>query len=71
MEQHELVKRAIAAYFRNSEGLPAQPSNDSAVETIEDKEYVILRNVEGPLAVYRVRNDGKLKGLRRWPAGIE
>jgi hypothetical protein len=28
---------------------------------------VVLRSARGPLAVYRVRNDGKLKRLRRWP----
>lgn len=33
--------------------------------------YVVLENVSGILAVYRVRNDGKLKGLRRWPAQLE
>ena len=32
--------------------------------------YVVLRNVNGILSVYRVRNDGKLKGLRRWPAAL-
>jgi hypothetical protein len=35
------------------------------------KRYVVLRNTKGVLAVYRVRNDGILKGLRRWPAALE
>jgi hypothetical protein len=33
--------------------------------------YVVLRNARGLLAVYRVRNDGMLKGLKRWPAEID
>ena len=33
----------------------------------DGKLYVVLSNVRGTLAVYRVRNDGVLKGLKRWP----
>jgi hypothetical protein len=29
-----------------------------------------LRNVRGIMAVYRVRNDGALKRLKRWPEGL-
>jgi hypothetical protein len=31
---------------------------------------VVLENVNGPLAVYRVRNDRTLKRLRRWPKDL-
>ncbi len=39
----------------------------------EGKHYVVLnlKNVNGILAVYRVRNTGVLKGLKRWPQEIE
>jgi hypothetical protein len=67
----QLTQRAFAAYFRSAarEGSlsPAQPANYSGVEEYNGKRYVVLRNVRGILAVYRVRNDGVLKGLRRWP----
>jgi hypothetical protein len=35
------------------------------------RRYVVLQNVNGVLAVYRVRHDGILKRLRRWPKDIE
>ena len=49
-----------------------QPS-DSASGLVfhNDKAYVALRNGSDTLAVYRVRNDGMLKRLRRWPAAVE
>ncbi|MDE2081092.1 MAG: hypothetical protein KGI90_07060 [Burkholderiales bacterium] len=70
----DLLRRAFAAYFRSAAGeggVPLQPSKSSSVETIDGLDYVVLRNVKGPLAVYRVRNDGMLKGLKRWPAAIQ
>jgi hypothetical protein len=32
---------------------------------------VVLRNVCSILAVYRVRNNGMLRAMKRWPAEIE
>ena len=31
----------------------------------------MLRNVNGVLKVYRIRSDGALKGLRRYPKALE
>ena len=69
-EDPELIRRAFAAYFRS--GANQQP-DASASNTVvhEGKTYVVLTNVNGILAVYRVLNDGGLKGLRRWPKGVE
>ncbi len=67
-----LVNRAIAAYFRSADApSPDQPANYSDVQEAGGKRYVVLRNVNGVLAVYRVRNDGVLKGLKRWPKELE
>lgn len=68
-----LIKRAFAAYFRGAGALESRPipSNDSYVMEHEGKHYVVLKNVNGILAVYRVRNSGVLKGLKRWPQEIE
>jgi hypothetical protein len=67
----DLLDRAMAAHYRQCarEGVIAdQPSHaESGVETINGKQYVVLRNVRGVMRVYRVRYDGVLKGLRRWP----
>jgi hypothetical protein len=69
-EQEELMRRSFAAWFRG--GNMDQPSQESsAVETHGGKVYVVLRNQETLMAVYRVRNDGMLKGMRRWPKSIE
>lgn len=65
----DLENRALIAYMRKTAKLGGsiiQPSRPQ-VTTIGDKKYVLLTNVNGILAVYRVRQDGKLKGLVRWP----
>lgn len=69
MAESPIVRRAFAAYFRA--GGTQQPANTSGEVEHEGKRYVVLANVSGILAVYRVRNDGVLKGLRRWPREVE
>ena len=64
-----LTYRAFGAYFRS--GGVAQPANDSGPITDTGREYVVLRNVNGILAVYRVRTSGALRRLRRWPQALE
>jgi len=72
MDDRDLLRRAFAAYFRSGGDFAMQPS-DSASGLVfhNDKAYVALRNGSDTLAVYRVRNDGMLKRLRRWPAAVE
>jgi hypothetical protein len=65
------IDRAFAAYFRTEGAYAAQPSNHSDVQEHAGKEYVVLRNVNGILAVYRIRPSGELKRLRRWPTELE
>ena len=50
----------MAAYFRT--GGTDQPREPEVV-TIDGRRYVLRANVNGILAVYRVRNDGMLKRL--------
>lgn len=71
-----LIPRAMAAYYRAAArepgpGEPPIPGRDSYVIDHGGKAYVVLTNVNGLLAVYRVRTDGMLKRLRRWPVAIE
>jgi hypothetical protein len=73
--EQELTTRAIRAYWiAEKKRLPEyainQPSSASGTVEHEKKTYVVLRNVNGIMAVYRVRNDGMLKRLRRWPAAV-
>lgn len=65
-DDDSLISRAFSAYFRGHQNRGI-PSNNSEVREIKKKRYVVLENINGILAVYRVRNDGKLKGLKRWP----
>lgn len=63
----ELLVRAMSAYYRAAPGGQSdQPSpGASGVEKRKGLKYVVLRNVNGVLAVYRIRNDGMLKRLKR------
>lgn len=47
------------------------PSRDSQVLEVNGRRYVALVNVRGIIAVYRVRPDGILKGLKRWPKELD
>jgi len=69
--EEELVRRAMAAWFRS--GGTDQPSNASDIIEHEGKLYVRLLNVRGVMAVYRVRIVNEkpvLKALSRWPVDI-
>jgi hypothetical protein len=76
-DSHPLIVRAMSAYYRQGhrEGHTDQqitiPANTSYLAELGGKRYVVLENVNGVLAVYRVRNDGVLKGLKRWPKELE
>lgn len=76
MNEQELLRRAFAAYFRTStDSSPDQPSGSGSEVVFENKKprYVVLRGGRGrgPLAVYRVKNDGILRRMKRWPKDIE
>jgi hypothetical protein len=63
-----LEQRALAAYFRISDQFAPAPTAD--VVEHAGLVYVVLSNINGLLAVYRVRNDGPLRRLRRWPKAL-
>lgn len=63
---HDYGGRAMAAYYRA--GNTDQPTGTVMRYTVSGKDYVVLDNTHGILAVYRIKSDGKLKVLRRWPA---
>ena len=70
----EETQRAFAAYFRhNTHGaiLDQPGGSESGPAEHNGKRYVVLRNVNRVLAVYRVRTSGALKRLQRWPKEIE
>jgi hypothetical protein len=64
-----LLSRAYAAYFRS--GAVDLPSNRSDEIVFGGKTYVVLRNVHGILAIYRLLKCGQLRRLRCYPAGLD
>jgi hypothetical protein len=74
MNAFDVLDRATRAFLRpdrDSLGVAQQPSRDlSGCEQYNGREYAVLRNVRGVLAVYRVLGDGKLRRLHRWPTAI-
>jgi len=75
VSEDELMARALRAYWtaarKAGEDADQPSSTRSCVEEALGRKYAFLRNGNRVLAVYRVRNDGMLKRLRRWPAGPE
>jgi hypothetical protein len=72
MDDEALTRRALAAYYKtDSRGefranIPS--STGSGVFIAGGKNYVRLANGgDNVLAIYRVKPDGRLKRLRRWP----
>ena len=71
LDADDLLRRAIKTYLRD-EGAQQPAAQHSGLERHDGLRYVVLRNVNGVLAVYRVRGDiATLKRLKRWPKGAE
>lgn len=71
---NSLKARALSAYFRASDGKVVQPSGNGDVIEVGGLWFIVLTNMNGILAVYRIREvNGQpvLKGLKRWPKDID
>jgi hypothetical protein len=70
----ELLIRALRAYgiaSRKSDTVQTEPSATlSDVEEHSESKYVVLRNVNGILAVYKLKPSGTLRAMKRWPKTI-
>lgn len=65
LDEDDLRRRAMGAYFRA--GGTAQPADGGEFRQHDGTGYVVLRNCNGVLAVYQVKKDGGLQGLKDWP----
>lgn len=67
----QFTERAIVLYMRKPGA--AQPAADlSGPATAGGFDYIVLRNLGGVLAVFRVMTHSRvLKRLRRWPKVVE
>lgn len=72
LDDPAVMRRGFAAWYSTGEAqAPGHPSPAASHHVrVAGHEYVVLRDSDSLLAVYRLRNDGKLKRLRRWPAEL-
>jgi len=61
MNVEECIPRMFKAYFRRFGKNALQPFRDIDYVEYKGKSYGVLSNVNGILAVYRIKNDGALK----------
>src|ERR1700741_5024080 len=66
-DEDPLLRRAHAAYLRNTPTADLSYPMSSELRQINNKSYVVLRNAHELLRVYRVRPDGVLRVMRRPP----
>jgi hypothetical protein len=77
MAAKDYPTRALAAYYRvlarrHRVNLPVDALPSHIVEeTIAERDYIIIGNGYRTLAVYRVRSDGLLRRLKRWPKALD
>ena len=71
-DMNYLTQRAIKLHTGRVPGAQQPAADLSGPATACGLDYVVLRNVGGVLAVYRVLPVSKtLKRLKRWPKGVE
>jgi hypothetical protein len=72
----DLHSRAVRAYFAAAKRKgdqclpPPQPAGVGTEVTHKGRDYYVLDNCKGTLAVYRVLPSGSLRGLKRWPKDV-
>jgi hypothetical protein len=68
--------RALAAYYSaaakqiEAHGGSVNQPGSTEIEEHDGMRYVVLRNVNGVLAVYRITTQATLKAMKRWPKTI-
>lgn len=70
MTKTDIQRRAFAAWYRFYGGPEDGPVDSVEVVEVGDKYYVAARYTGKLRAVFRVRNDLKLKRLFKWPKVI-
>ena len=69
IDEQGLIRRATAAWLRSG-GEPDGLTGHARTRA-DGKAHVAVCRGGRPVALYRLRNDGKLKRLRRWPAELK
>ena len=71
-DEEEIITRAFRAYFtraRRAGHVAMYPANSSYVDETSGRVHVILENINGVLAVYRLKDNGHIEFVREeyWP----
>ena len=67
----QILQRAFAAYLKTDGAHADQPNAfHSGVCTLDGLRYAVLRSGPRTLAVCRVKNNGALRRMKRWPLDI-
>lgn len=69
MDENEIIIKAIKLFTEKQNDQPSQ--NDSFIVTKDRKDYVILRNINGMLAVYSITGDDYLRPLKKIPDWVD
>lgn len=65
------MQRAKNAYFKTRGDTASQPcGSSSGIHEHQGRTYVVLRNGRSTLAVYRIKLNGILRALVRWPSAL-
>lgn len=68
----DLTQRAIKLHTGRVPGAQQPAASLSGLTTADGLDYIVLRNIGGVLAVYRILPISKtLKRLKRWPKEVE
>jgi hypothetical protein len=75
----ELIRRALKAYGqacsiarKRGHAAPKSPAHTAHIRTTGGKTYAVVRGQPGStLMVYRLLNNGELRGLKRWPRELD
>lgn len=71
MDDKDLERRAFAAWHRFYPDASSEPPARAKVVVVDSLKYVVLESRVYTVAVYRVRNDGQLKKLKRFPSWVD
>ena len=64
----DMTTRALAAYWLDADHATEHPERTTSGECVfQGRPYVVLATTSRVLAVYRIRANGYLRRLKRWP----